>query len=695
MVQFQQLKPGFSHCGARDNATEDKKALKASIGNSLLPYIADSSNTSRSAFTGKCKLDNKTLPGPNISVDRGKSISLSNDSQSQNEKQVSLPPHVSTTPRGRGHKRLVRNGCISPHNIAARAKQLAEQSSHQTKDVEQSHAGHSVSNNTVSSHSVDDIVTEERGTGRVKGKEVLFHPSSHGLNAETFHTASSSPVINYEEVNGTSNSIRHSLQYSGVQSGWRTTHNERNADWHLYDVNRHHLRRNNDVGRFINRQNTNRMDRRNTGSGQSSKHVHGSLSDHTAQPTSVIIPDMNQSSGTRSTADILTKRQRKRESPSGNPNEASSNSEICSSSPVLYPEVVELLSTPTQRPVSDPEVVELLSTPRYANRSFEDLNDNDNNSSEARARQVEADEILARELQEQLYHDDSFEGRGIDEHLAWELQHAEDLQRTSMDSHDIYHPTGFLRANRQPRTRSHQNPSRRRAMPQVSFSNRMSQWRSRVTSRTRSPIISSRGRGPHFPHDMDIDMRLDILEAFEDSIGDFSDMGTAEDIFHARRDFNEDDYEMLLALDEGNHQHTGASANQINSLPQSTIQFWGREPGETENRGCGKLGIILNSTLIYVPIHLPQTDNFAEACAICLETPAKGETIRHLPLCYLSHFILPFEGKRQKLKFSSGDMNDAHIELTVLNLGVVIELLLLVVMKNLQSSGNSEGRIIS
>lgn len=32
------------------------------------------------------------------------------------------------------------------------------------------------------------------------------------------------------------------------------------------------------------------------------------------------------------------------------------------------------------------------------------------------------------------------------------------------------------------------------------------------------------------------------------------------------------DYEMLLALDERNHQHTGASTNLINSLPQSTIQ---------------------------------------------------------------------------------------------------------------------------
>lgn len=33
--------------------------------------------------------------------------------------------------------------------------------------------------------------------------------------------------------------------------------------------------------------------------------------------------------------------------------------------------------------------------------------------------------------------------------------------------------------------------------------------------------------------------RLDILEALEDAVGDLSNMGVADDIFHAGRDFNE------------------------------------------------------------------------------------------------------------------------------------------------------------
>lgn len=39
------------------------------------------------------------------------------------------------------------------------------------------------------------------------------------------------------------------------------------------------------------------------------------------------------------------------------------------------------------------------------------------------------------------------------------------------------------------------------------------------------------------------------------------------DIFDCR-----DDYELLLALDENNHQHGGASTSRINNLPESTVQ---------------------------------------------------------------------------------------------------------------------------
>jgi hypothetical protein len=189
--QFQQPKPSFSHRGSRDNTIEDKKEVKASIGNSSSPLITSSSNTSRNAVSGKYEPDNKTLQIPKMFMDRGKSIALSNDSQSQPkvENQLPLPSRLTTAIRGRGHKRLVRNGCISPHNIATRAKQSAEQSSPQTNDVEQIFAGNSVSNNTMSPISVDDIVAEERGGGRVKGKGVLIHPS-HGASARTIHTDS-------------------------------------------------------------------------------------------------------------------------------------------------------------------------------------------------------------------------------------------------------------------------------------------------------------------------------------------------------------------------------------------------------------------------------------------------------------------------------------------------------------------------
>lgn len=172
--QPQNLRPFFSHHGhgSKDNATDAKKDGKRIIENSPISCIPDSSNTSSNALRGKCKIDDKSHLFSNTAVDRGKSIDLSNDSQQKTEKHVSLSPRLVAVPRFRGQKRLVRNGCISPYNIAARAKQSVEQN-----DVEQSHVVADVSSNT-SHMSINDIVADERSGYRMKGKEFFMHPSS-------------------------------------------------------------------------------------------------------------------------------------------------------------------------------------------------------------------------------------------------------------------------------------------------------------------------------------------------------------------------------------------------------------------------------------------------------------------------------------------------------------------------------------
>ncbi|XP_054807177.1 uncharacterized protein LOC129309578 isoform X2 [Prosopis cineraria] len=583
--QPQKPKPYFSHHGLKDNATETKKDVKASIRNSSITCIPDSSNASSNALPGRCKIDDETLPCSNITVDRGKSIVLSSDSQQKTGKQAALSPCLLTAPRFRGHKRLVRNGCISPYNIAARAKQSAEQN-----DVEQSRVVDDVSSNTTSHVSINDIVAEDRSSSRVKGKELFIHPSIVH-NARTIETASSGPMDDHEETNFTSNAIRHSHGCFGGSGGWTAARNHRTTGWPLHDVTGHRSRRGENSERFISMHCRNGVGRRDIGSSQNAMDVRHPLENNA---TSLIIPDAEQSTRSCNTADKLTKRQRKNASTSRN-----LNSEIM------------ILDSPGESSnlssSQSSEVVELLPGATYTNRVSHDSDDMNPIDSDTRARQVEADEILARELQEQLYHEDSVDGgEHIDEHLAWALQHEEELLHTSFEGHHISHPRLLSRAasNRQPRSRSHQSPTnRRRAVPHAPSSNRVSQLRSRILNRSSVPAISTRGRRLRFPVDMDFDMRLDILEALEDAVGDISDMGIAEDMFQAHRDFNEDDYEMLLALDENNHQHAGASAHQINSLPQSTIQ----------------------------------TDNFQEACAICLEIPVMGETIRHLPCLHKFH----------------------------------------------------------
>ncbi|XP_074581791.1 uncharacterized protein LOC141838262 [Curcuma longa] len=214
---------------------------------------------------------------------------------------------------------------------------------------------------------------------------------------------------------------------------------------------------------------------------------------------------------------------------------------------------------------------------------------NSSDSSTARVRQIESDELLAQQLQEQLYNESLRTGDSeeIDEAIARQLQEEENTWRASLHSDQIQHNH---RSRLLARLHSQQSQPSRNYIPQSA--------NNRNGSSARRPRLM---RDIGLFDDLDIQMGLDDFEEMEVGINFGSHM-FASNIPHSHSNFAEDDYETLLALDDNNHQHTGATANQINQLPQSTVQ----------------------------------TDNM-EPCAICIDTPSIGETIRHLPCLHKFH----------------------------------------------------------
>ncbi|KAJ8450648.1 hypothetical protein Cgig2_020285 [Carnegiea gigantea] len=221
--------------------------------------------------------------------------------------------------------------------------------------------------------------------------------------------------------------------------------------------------------------------------------------------------------------------------------------------------------------------------------------------SEARALQLQADEMLAHELQEQLYNEilEAPNGEAISP-LIWEQpqQQVDNVQHASRGHHsNAPRAIPAIHMRRQSQSQSLRSRLLRRG-PQARLpTSNVARLRSRIH---RHSLGRLGRRNTLFPSDMDLEMRMGLLEALEAVVND--DIRMVTQLLDSDREFNENDYEMLLALDENNHQHLGASVAQIGNLPESVVQ-----------------------------------NDCSEACSICLETPAIGDTIRHLPCLHKFH----------------------------------------------------------
>lgn len=455
-----------------------------------------------------------------------------------------IPP-----PRARGLKRLVKNGFISPHNIA-KNKQVAENNSDGSIHLQNDVAPR------VSDCSLDrmkELVSEDSNSCRVRR---LKNNLSLPKDADKKNMPSRQCIAHSKDGSEPSTSVRDELKALDERGGWRNTCKlKMNSPGFAEEKNRNQkngsaVRRFNSVGS-------------DTSSGTLIKrHKNGPSSSNHGESSSLPFVD----------SDVVVSNLRSRRN-LNDPGVGTSSSVI--------------------------ENDEFSPDMRYGDSANRVCTSSDD--SYAKAMQLEADEMLALELQEQMYNEMSqVRNHEIDAHIALALQEEETSQQALAGANlPVLNPRGGGSSNSTRRSQSwlSRNPSARTTtQDRRSSSLRFSRLRRQVFGRSHRMPVGQ--RSSVFPSGMDLDTRMHILEALEA----FNDMGVASSVFQADRDFNENDYEMLLGLDENNHQHTGTSVHAINNLPQSTVQ----------------------------------NDN-AEDCAVCLETPTIGDTIRHLPCMHKFH----------------------------------------------------------
>lgn len=442
---------------------------------------------------------------------------------------------LANSPRVIGQKRLVRNGCISPMNIA-KAKKPAGMEDHSILTHGLTNTSLTASSAGTSSDSAKEMISKD-GISTIKGKGVVIH-SSPSKERDATHTSSSD----------SSRDVFRSFDESG---GWRSTRNRSlNLNLSLSNLHRTSER---DSAHFVSHPSESRMMRRDDATSCQDSASIGHLSGVSAGPKgSLPGPQCHQINGHRTAQNTVKKRLKQ--------GPASSNHGECSTSVSDDVDIICLTSPESRvntRPPRNPshvgtavEPVIVVDSPSSTTRhEGSRVVRSSSRNEDARTSQVDADERLARELQEQLYNEDPSFGIGeIDEDVALALVQEDFLRASSGSENQLSGLNGSSISNlrrRQPRNAS--NISRRASQARASTSNRMTRLRNSFPGQPRT-ISSSRGRNSLFPPNMDVDMRMHILETLEA----FSNMDVDSNLLQTQRDFNENDYEMLLALDENN-----------------------------------------------------------------------------------------------------------------------------------------------